>query len=178
MLDTSYIVGDLFNINCISFAIMNTANQISDWILSKMDREAGDTISPLKLQKLLYYAQAWHYTIFGKRLFDEGIEAWAHGPVVRSQFERFRNIPRYQDIAIEDFNPKPVKLDSKSTKLLEDIMSIYGEHSGKFLEDLTHSESPWIDARGNLLPHEASNEEISLKSMKDFYSQKLKKNNG
>ena len=46
---------------------MYTSKQIADWILSKINKEAGDTISPLKLQKLLYYCQAWHYTIFDKK---------------------------------------------------------------------------------------------------------------
>ena len=67
---------------------MYTSQQIADWILSQLNSNSGDTISPLKLQKLLYYCQAWHYTIFNEVLFDERIEAWTHGPVVPSQYIR------------------------------------------------------------------------------------------
>ena len=50
---------------------MFKANQIADWFLSRTDMQSGDTISHLKLQKLVYYVQAWHYTIFNEPLFEE-----------------------------------------------------------------------------------------------------------
>lgn len=63
-----------------------TASQIAKWLLSAIDRDSGDSITPLKLQKLIYYAQAWSLALPERAypLFDEDMQAWAHGPVVES----------------------------------------------------------------------------------------------
>tara|TARA_R110002033_G_scaffold107028_2_gene153723 strand:+ start:1013 stop:1486 length:474 start_codon:yes stop_codon:yes gene_type:complete len=155
---------------------MHTSNQISDWVLSKTNTDAGDTISPLKLQKLLYYCQAWHLTIIGKELFSEDIEAWAHGPVVPSQYARFAHISRTDRIDICELELSPAKLSDKSLHLLNEVMNIYGEHSASYLEALTHQETPWIQARKGVKSWERSTEVISHKSMIKYYSQL--KNNG
>lgn len=149
---------------------MYKASQISDWILSKIDTEAGDTISPLKLQKLLYYCQAWYLTVFGKRLIAEDVEAWAHGPVFSSQYTRFAYIPRNEQIKPKSINLSIPKLDDDSNELLEEVLSVYGEHSASYLENLTHKENPWLDARGDLQPYERSNNVITDQAMIDFYS--------
>jgi uncharacterized phage-associated protein len=149
---------------------MYKAKQISDWILSKIDTEAGDTISPLKLQKLLYYCQAWHLTIFSERLIDEDIEAWAHGPVLYSQYKRFSYTPRNEQIKQKTINLTVPVFNDNSAELLEEVLRVYGEHSASYLENLTHSEKPWIDARGALQPHERSNNIIEDKALIDFYS--------
>lgn len=96
---------------------MYKSRQIADWIIHK----THGNITHSKLQKLLYYCQAWHYTIFNEVLFDERIEAWAHGPVVPSQFSRFNNIDFFQNIKVKDgsnieYNPKFL---SKIKKALE-----------------------------------------------------------
>ena len=143
---------------------MYTSKQIADWILSKINKEAGDTISPLKLQKLLYYCQAWHYTIFDKKLFDERIEAWAHGPVVPSQYKRFAFMRCYDPI------PAVFEPNSETESLLNEVMEIYLEHTAGYLEQLTHKEMPWKKTRGNLEPYAASNKEITLDLMKEYYS--------
>lgn len=61
---------------------MHSALDIAAWFLNEVDRKAGDSITNLKLQKLVYYAQAWAVTLLGRKLFEEKVEAWAHGPVV------------------------------------------------------------------------------------------------
>ncbi|WNJ21560.1 type II toxin-antitoxin system antitoxin SocA domain-containing protein [Pontibacter sp. G13] len=152
---------------------MYTAHQIADWILSKIDLEAGDSITPLKLQKLLYYCQAWHLTVFKKPLFEERIQAWAHGPVVYSQFDRFRDNTMYDGIPVNTIELDVPQFPKEVQDLLEEVMEIYGEHSGSYLEALTHQESPWVDARGDLAPHERSQNVISHEVMIAFYSPML-----
>jgi len=149
---------------------MCTSSQTTDYILSKIDTQAGETISPLKLQKLLYYCQAWHLTIFNKCLFKEKIEAWAHGPVVPSQYARFAGIFREDAIKINNINLVLPNLKKETKELLDEVLSIYGEHSAGYLETLTHKEIPWCNARGNLKPYEKSTNEITHKSMIDYYS--------
>lgn len=150
---------------------MYTPNQIADYFLSQIDTDKGDTISPLKLQKLVYYAQAWHFTVFKKPLFSEKIEAWRNGPVVPSLYKRFVS-KYYKENAIrigeEDLNVPEFPNDTK--KLLEEVLSIYGERSGSYLEALTHKEEPWLIARGNKKPFESCSAEITLDSMSKYYS--------
>ena len=149
---------------------MYTSKQIADWILSKVNTQAGDTISPLKLQKLLYYCQAWYYTIFKKELFQENIEAWAHGPVVASQYARFAFMLRPDQIKIDQINIDPPVLEADADALLNEVLSIYGEHSASYLEALTHKETPWIEARKGIPEWVASTEIITKESMASYYS--------
>ena len=149
---------------------MYTATQIADWILSHVNIDAGDTISPLKLQKLLYYCQAWHYTIFRKPLFNEDIQAWAHGPVVPSQYKRFANIQRYEIIDIRNIILSTIVLPTDSRELLEEVMDIYAEHTAYYLEQLTHKERPWAETRGDLPDYMASDKVISLDLMYEYYN--------
>jgi uncharacterized phage-associated protein len=147
-----------------------TVNQIANFFLSKIDIQKGDSITPLKLQKLVYYAQAWHYTIFEIPLFDDKIEAWAHGPVVRVLWDRFKNISRDSLIDVSSITIENDDISIETTKLLDEVNRIYGEHSGSYLEALTHSEMPWKAARKNLPIHSGSNTEIKLSDMKTYYS--------
>jgi uncharacterized phage-associated protein len=148
-------------------------NQVADFFLTKLDVEKGDSMTPLKLQKLVYYAQAWHITIFEKPLFSEKIEAWAHGPVVKNLWERFRGLPKDKSIDRSNLQIESLVFSPNTLELLEEVNDIYGEHSGSHLEELTHSELPWKNARKGVPIHEGSSNEITLEAMKDFYS-KLK----
>lgn len=69
-----------------------SARDIANWFLGAIDRDAGDAITHLKLQKLVYYAQAWSLALpaRGVPLFDEEMQAWAHGPVAESLFQEHR----------------------------------------------------------------------------------------
>jgi uncharacterized phage-associated protein len=145
--------------------------EIAHFFLSKIDSEKGDSITPLKLQKLVYYAQAWHYTVFNEALFDDKIEAWTHGPVVRSLWEKFKDVGKDTFIDTARLDVAIVSFSNSTRTLLEEVNKIYGEHSGSYLEDLTHSEAPWKDARGNSSVYAASTNEITLKSLKAYYSQ-------
>ena len=149
------------------------ALQIADYFLNQMNVNNGDSITPLKLQKLVYYAQAWHYTLFDNPLFDEKIEAWAHGPVVKSLWLKFQHITRNSVIDIENYQFDLPDFSDNTKQILDEVNQIYGEHSGSYLEQLTHSEKPWQIARGNLPEFAMGNTEITLATMKDFYQQKL-----
>lgn len=149
---------------------MNSAKDIADWFLCQIDRDAGDSITHLKVQKLVYYAQAWALVLIGRPLFAEEIEAWAHGPVIPSVYANFREM-RWEALPPPDECPK---FDTEIEEVLSDVFSVYGKLPAKHLEELTHRETPWITARGGLPPEAASNAIISKKSMTDFYSNMLK----
>lgn len=147
-----------------------TANQIADFFLSKMSDDEGNSITTLKLQKMVYYAQAWHYTLFKKPLFVDKVEAWVHGPVVRDLWESYRGVPYGDTLKIDLQQFKVPSFNKNTYNLLMEVIGIYGEHSGQYLEQLTHQETPWKDARKDIPAFASSNKEITLESMKAYYS--------
>lgn len=128
--------------------------------------EAGAFISNLKLQKLVYYAQAWHLVVFNEPVFDDKIEAWVHGPVVRELYSKYKD---YGWMPI----PPPeteVEISDDLKQFLTEIMDIFMKYDGFELEKMTHSEPPWIIARGSLPPDANSDSEITNSSMIDYFS--------
>jgi uncharacterized phage-associated protein len=146
---------------------MKSALDIAQYFLHRVDREAGDTISALKLQKLVYYAQVWSMVLRNQPLFSQPIEAWKHGPVVRELWEKHKTY-RYQAIPIPT-SPHP-QLTTSELEVLDCVWSRYGELSAHQLSELTHSEPPWQTARNGLNDDEASDQVISLDEMKIFHA--------
>jgi len=125
-----------------------------------------------KLQKLLYYAQAWSLALTGQTIFNEPIEAWIHGPVVPSIYRRFK---KYGFGLIEDAGSEDL-LSLKGIKsVLDEVWRVYGKYDAGYLELLTHSEDPWIFARNDLDTKKASKAVISIDSMLHFYTTLLNK---
>ncbi|HET7230009.1 MAG TPA: type II toxin-antitoxin system antitoxin SocA domain-containing protein [Longimicrobium sp.] len=144
---------------------MHSALEIAEWFLSAVDPRAGDSLTNLKLQKLLYYAQAWTVALLGRPLFREPVEAWAHGPVVDNVYQQYKG---------HGFNSLPavrktVEVAPEERVLLEDVLAVYGEHSATFLEALTHSEEPWASVWGDRPPTSRSRREIPLALIGEFY---------
>lgn len=143
-----------------------SAKEIAKWFLFTVDRESGDSITHLKLQKLLYYAQAWSLVLLKKPMFKEEIQAWMHGPVVPEVYEEYSKYG-YKEIPQPNECPN---ITREFEEVLEDVVETYGIYQAKYLEALTHSERPWIEARGEL-PLEARCERpISLKTMEEYYT--------
>ncbi len=114
---------------------------VANYFLAQTDEEAGDLMSNLKLQKLVYYAQGFSLAIFDKPLFDEQIEAWAHGPVVPDLYHRCKeygpnSIPRPEEIDISIY-------DEDICELLNEVYKVYGQFSAWKLRNMTHEEPPW-----------------------------------
>jgi uncharacterized phage-associated protein len=141
-----------------------TSSDVADYLLAAA-RERGEVLTNLKLQKLLYYAQAWHLALYDEALFDEDFEAWVHGPVLPSQYQRYKGYS-WQPITHEI--KKPV-LPPKVTAHLDEILSVFGTETAIALEAMAHAEAPWRDARGSLLPGQPCAALIPKESMKQFY---------
>ncbi|MGK7927026.1 MAG: Panacea domain-containing protein [Spirulina sp.] len=146
---------------------MKKALDVARYFLHRPDREAGDTISPLKLQKLLYYAQAWSLVLREKPLFSEEIEAWVSGPVVREVWDEYQAY-KYRDIPAPD--AENIEFEDDEIEVLEEVWEAYGELSARQLRELTHAETPWLNARNGLEPAEKSAKPISHEAMKAYYS--------
>lgn len=141
-----------------------TIDQIADYTLH-FANEAGSLVTPLKLQKLVYYAQAWHLALNDEPLFDANFEAWVHGPVNRELYTRFRDF-RFRPIAQDVSAPE---LDVQTKEFMQELFDEYLGLDAYELELLTHREEPWIAARGNLPPEATSQQVIDTETMRRFY---------
>lgn len=123
--------------------------------------------STMKLHKLLYYCQAWYLVWEDKPLFNEAIEAWANGPVVRELFNYHQGLYWATRDQISLGNPS--KLNSTQKEDINSVLSFYGWRSSQWLIDQTHIEAPWRNARKGLSPNERGYRIISLESMSEYY---------
>lgn len=122
-------------------------------------------ISSWKLQKLVYYCQAWHSVWEDKPLFVARIEAWANGPVCRELYDRHRG-----NFIVSSFDGANCShLDDDERETVERVVEYYGKFNGQQLSDLTHMENPWKNARTGLSSSERGNVEITLETMAEYY---------
>jgi uncharacterized phage-associated protein len=122
---------------------------------------------PLKLQKLLYYVQAWSLAWRDRPLFEEPIEAWQYGPVVEQIYQRYKKYG-YDPIERSEAGSS-ANLSSEELETLRAVVDEYWIFAGTTLSDLTHSEPPWVEARQGLPDDARSRREISRESMKQNY---------
>jgi len=152
-----------------------TINDACDYIIHRV-LASGETLSNLKLQKLLYYVQSWNLVFEDKPLFDGKFQAWVHGPVSRQIYSRFAGTKTlYSDIAVNDvmneFNP--LTLDQEEKDHIDRVLSVYAKFTGAQLEEMTHQEEPWVKARDGYAPFERCEVELDEEVMKQYYKQRL-----
>jgi len=146
-----------------------SCHQIADYFIW-LANETGSHLSNLKLQKLVYYAQAWHLAIEGEELFLEDFEAWVYGPVIPSLWNIYKDFG--QGSITKDFAERP-SFGEEIDEFLDEVADVYFGIHAFDLAKLTHTEKPWLEARKGLAPDELSNNIISKESMKKFYSERL-----
>lgn len=129
-----------------------------------LKRQGGMTT--MKLQKLVYYSQAWSLVWDSKPLFDDRIEAWASGPVVPSLYKEHKG--EYSITNLPRGNLSNLIKEQKET--INCVLSAYGGKPAQWLADLTHMEKPWVDAREDCEPGENCENEISQASTAEYYS--------
>lgn len=132
---------------------------IAKWLINKLHPE------PLKLQKLLYLAQGYSYAFYDKPLFKEEIEGWVHGPVVPGIYRIFSSY-KYNPI---DATYENVELSSEALEVLNYVAENYGKYDGKYLEDLTHNQEPWIFSRKGLDSDERGARIIDKKDIANYF---------
>ena len=127
-----------------------------------------EEVSAMKLQKLVYYSQAWSLVWNERPLFKERIEAWISGPVVPALYKIHRGKFLLKPKDISEGNIR--HLNSAQKETIDRVLDFYGEYDSQWLSDLTHMEAPWKKARGRLSSNERGSQEISLASMSEYYS--------
>jgi len=141
-----------------------SALDVAAYVLEK--QPIGSQLTSWKLQKLVYYCQAWSLVWDEKPLFEEKILAWANGPVVKELYDQHKG--SFYVTEIPSGNSDLLSSNQKDT--IDQVLKAYGDKSGQWLSDLTHMEAPWIEARKGISPGERSQVEIPLSIMLEYYS--------
>lgn len=124
-------------------------------------------MSAMKLQKLVYYCQAWNLVWHEAELFPEDFEAWANGPVCRALYDMHKG---KFTVKMTDFAGSTGNLRLKEKKTADAVLEYYGQKTAQWLSDLTHLEEPWKQARGNSDASARSTSIISKAAMHEYYS--------
>jgi len=134
----------------------------ADYILEQYGK-----MSAMKLQKLVYYSQAWHLVWKDTPLFDEEVQAWANGPVVPELFTLHQGF----------FQLEPGFFRGNAARILEDskdvitrVLAFYGPKDAQWLSELSHMEDPWKLAREGITDGERCGNVISHEKMAEYYS--------
>lgn len=143
---------------------MASAHDVAAYILSKQGE-----MTAMKLQKLVYYSQAWSLVWDEEPLFTDRIEAWANGPVVPALYDLHRGQFKVHSWPKGDAK----KLTHKQRESIDAVLGYYGDRSSQWLSDLTHREAPWAEARKGLGPGERGSQVISHASMAEYYASLL-----
>ena len=133
---------------------------VATYILDKKGR-----MSTWKLQKLVYYSQAWSLVWDEEPLIADPIEAWANGPVAPRLYGVHRG--RFQISTLRRGDAKTLDKDQRET--VNAVLKYYGKRTGQWLSDLTHRETPWVQARAGLPPGVRGGGEITQESMAEYY---------
>ncbi|TAE80908.1 MAG: DUF4065 domain-containing protein [Alphaproteobacteria bacterium] len=155
-------------VDCDGYTPAEIANRIIQIAL-----DDGKRLTPMQLIKLTYIAYTWYYAWKGRRLFDEKIEAWQHGPVIPSlyhEFKRFgskeitefaKELDENEKLSVPDIGDS--EDDMKLLGMLHEVWQEYGHYSASKLRNLTHQkESPWSKAHVK-----GKNNYIRLEDMKE-----------
>lgn len=121
---------------------------------------------PLKLQKLLYFAQGFSYAFYDKELFNDDFEAWVHGPVIPSIYHEYKSY-EYNPI---DLNYNLKEFSNDVIDLLEYVKKNYAKYDAKYLEEITHKEEPWLLSRTGLDPDERSDKTIPKSNIAAYFT--------
>ncbi|MDA8228515.1 type II toxin-antitoxin system antitoxin SocA domain-containing protein [Desulfosporosinus lacus] len=127
-------------------------------------------ITPLALQKLLYFAQGFYKAFNYEYLFANDCEAWVHGPVFRNVYDKYKN-RGYNPIEDNVSEYDDFEISETEKEILDSIIVNFGCFSGKILEKMTHIETPWRITRRGLAEDEGSNRIIKKELISEYFSE-------
>ncbi|MDR1313971.1 MAG: DUF4065 domain-containing protein [Deltaproteobacteria bacterium] len=159
--------------------VANSAIAVANWFIGK-NQAVPSKLTHLKIQKMLYFAQGWHLAYFNVPLFEDPIEAWKYGPVVRPVYRALSSRPKNENITdtIEgyvlqgtDYQPLGIPEMSFRDENLKDFMqsiwNSYSERNAWELVAMSHAKgSPW-DTVANAYENAVANEKTAWYS--DYY---------
>lgn len=151
------------------FCVSDKMLQVISCIFKKLEE-----VTPLMLQKLLYFIQGISYALNKEPVFHETCQAWVHGPVYPDVYDMFRDF-RYnpiEDARFAVFEGIEAGLTEDERRVIDLVVDTFGEYSGKVLERITHNELPWKSARQGYADDIRSSEPISIETIEAYYNEK------
>jgi putative zinc finger/helix-turn-helix YgiT family protein len=153
----------------ITDALLGTVNtpltkieQVIEYLLCKCE-----DITPLALQKALYYIQGFYFAFIEEYVFEDDCEAWAHGPVYPEVYRKYSSY-RFDPIEGGETCDDSV-LTNYEKAVIDSVIKNLCCYSGKILEGFTHAEEPWLKTRGDLPVTAASSRIIHKKLIGDYF---------
>lgn len=140
---------------------MANVHDVAAYILEKKG-----PMSAMKLQKLVYYSQAWSLVWDERALFEDDIQAWANGPVVYALYDKHRG--QFQVSNWSSWG-NPNGLTGNEEETIDAVLDAYGKYTAHELSEMTHREDPWRDARSELPEGARSAAHITQASMHEYY---------
>ena len=147
----------------------NKIKIVAEYIINKCKE-----ITPLALQKMLYYTQGFYMAFYKKEFWESDCEAWIHGPVYREIYEQFKEY-KYNVIKIKSKINSEL-FTSEEISVVDSVCENFGCYSGTMLESFTHDEDPWRLTRGGLDENEKSNKIIEKQLIDEYFSRVIKEN--
>jgi uncharacterized phage-associated protein len=136
---------------------MASVHDVAAFILAELGQ-----MGTMKLQKLVYYSQAWSIVWDGQPLFPERIEAWDRGPVVRELYNEHARMPIIERVS----RGEPARLSDDQRASIRAVLAFYGKRDEWWLSELTHREPPWLEARAR----GSRNPAITTVALRNFFS--------
>ena len=133
--------------------------------------EELEEVTPLMLQKLLYFIQGIYSALYGKPLFEEDCRAWVHGPVYPEVYTLFRDF-KYNpidDVRFGLLKGTDDVLTEEERDVIDRVVNTFGIYGGKVLEKITHNEEAWKSARKGYGDQVPSSESVSKDSIRKYY---------
>lgn len=152
---------------------MVTAHDVAAYVVDWFERKYGpeSDLTPLKLQKLLYYCQAHYLAWAGEPLFNEEVRAWDHGPVVPDVYHEYRTeFGKGSNIIDHAASGSVAAISPRTAEFLDEVLQVRGQYSAWRLRELSHEEAPWKDVY-----EEGREHVITHESMKDYFSSYVRK---
>lgn len=164
-------INDYINLNFQTETVDNVTNQLIIEYNTQIDKisqkykiedncAAAEYITPLKLQKLLYYIQGISLRIYNKPAFTSNISAWQYGPVVEEIYKKYKgNKPIHTPQTNHEISKGLIKI-------IQLVVSTYGQIEAETLINLTHDEDPWIKT--------INSNTISIEHIKEYFNKVYK----
>ena len=150
------------------FSVSDKMLRVIAYIFEKLEE-----VTPLMLQKLLYFIQGVYSSLYAKAIFEEDCRAWVHGPVYPEVYDLFRDF-KYNPIDDARFALLKGTVDALTVnekRTIDLVVNTFGMYGGKTLEKITHNEEPWIEARGGYCDNIPSNEILQKDRIMKYYIQ-------
>lgn len=154
--------GEIADLFCVSDKMLLTISYIF---------EQMKEITPLALQKILYFIQGIYMVLFDRPLYKEDCMAWVHGPVYEEVYNLFKDF-KYnpiEDDRFAIFKDRFEELSEQEKMVIDLVINTFGKYSGKVLENITHGEAPWENAREDYETSEKSRKIICKDEIKEYF---------